>query len=79
MFGMLAVGHCHPAVVKAIQDQAAKYIHPGALVTTAPKIRALLIRTVSVLSRAWATGGPRAGHRGPVPRDCADPEGRIVR
>ena len=26
--------------------------------TTAPKIRALLIRTVSVLSRAWATGEP---------------------
>jgi 4-aminobutyrate aminotransferase/(S)-3-amino-2-methylpropionate transaminase len=32
--GMLAVGHCHPAVVKAVQDQAAKYIHPCALVTT---------------------------------------------
>jgi len=32
--GMLAVGHCHPAVVKAIQDQAAKYIHPCALVAT---------------------------------------------
>src|SRR5262249_28728453 len=32
--GMLAVGHCHPSVVKAIQDQAAKYIHPCALVTT---------------------------------------------
>jgi 4-aminobutyrate aminotransferase / (S)-3-amino-2-methylpropionate transaminase / 5-aminovalerate transaminase len=32
--GMLAVGHCHPAVVKAIQDQAARYIHPCALVTT---------------------------------------------
>ena len=32
--GMLAAGHCPPAVVKAIQDQAAKYIHPCALVTT---------------------------------------------
>jgi 4-aminobutyrate aminotransferase / (S)-3-amino-2-methylpropionate transaminase / 5-aminovalerate transaminase len=32
--GMLAVGHCHPRVVKALQDQAAKYIHPCALVTT---------------------------------------------
>jgi 4-aminobutyrate aminotransferase/(S)-3-amino-2-methylpropionate transaminase len=32
--GMLAVGHCHPAVVEAVQDQAAKYIHPCALVTT---------------------------------------------
>jgi 4-aminobutyrate aminotransferase/(S)-3-amino-2-methylpropionate transaminase len=32
--GMLAVGHCHPSVVKAIQDQTAKYIHPGALVAT---------------------------------------------
>jgi 4-aminobutyrate aminotransferase / (S)-3-amino-2-methylpropionate transaminase / 5-aminovalerate transaminase len=32
--GMLAVGHCHPAVVKAIQDQSAKYIHPCALVAT---------------------------------------------
>ena len=32
--GMLAVGHCHPAVVKAVQDQVAKYIHPCALVTT---------------------------------------------
>lgn len=32
--GMQAVGHCAPSVVKAIQDQAAKYIHPCALVTT---------------------------------------------
>ena len=32
--GMLAVGHCPPSVVKAIQDQAAKYIHTCALVTT---------------------------------------------
>ncbi len=32
--GMLAVGHSPHAVVKAIQDQAAKYIHPCALVTT---------------------------------------------
>ena len=32
--GMLAVGHSHPAVVKAIQDQAAAYVHPCALVTT---------------------------------------------
>ena len=32
--GMLAVGHSHPAVVKAVQDQAAKYIHPCALVAT---------------------------------------------
>jgi 4-aminobutyrate aminotransferase/(S)-3-amino-2-methylpropionate transaminase len=32
--GMLAVGHSPQNVVKAIQDQAAKYIHPCALVTT---------------------------------------------
>jgi 4-aminobutyrate aminotransferase/(S)-3-amino-2-methylpropionate transaminase len=32
--GMLAVGHAPPQVVKAIQDQAAKYIHPCALVAT---------------------------------------------
>ena len=32
--GMLAVGHSPERVVKAIQDQAAKYIHPCALVTT---------------------------------------------
>lgn len=32
--GMLAVGHAQPQVVKAIQDQAAKYIHPCALVAT---------------------------------------------
>jgi 4-aminobutyrate aminotransferase / (S)-3-amino-2-methylpropionate transaminase / 5-aminovalerate transaminase len=32
--GMAAVGHCHPGVVSAIQDQAAKYIHTCALVTT---------------------------------------------
>ncbi len=32
--GMLAVGHSPQRVVKAIQDQAAKYIHPCALVTT---------------------------------------------
>jgi 4-aminobutyrate aminotransferase/(S)-3-amino-2-methylpropionate transaminase len=32
--GMLAVGHSPANVVKAIQDQAAKYIHPCALVTT---------------------------------------------
>ena len=32
--GMLAVGHCHPTVVKAILEQAARYIHPCALVTT---------------------------------------------
>src|SRR5262245_19442826 len=32
--GMLAVGHAPARVVKAIQDQAAKYVHPCALVTT---------------------------------------------
>ena len=32
--GMLAVGHSPAAVVKAIEDQARKYIHPCALVTT---------------------------------------------
>ncbi len=32
--GMLAVGHSPAPVVKAIQDQAAKYIHPCALVAT---------------------------------------------
>ena len=32
--GMLAVGHSPAPVVKAIQEQAAKYIHPCALVTT---------------------------------------------
>jgi 4-aminobutyrate aminotransferase/(S)-3-amino-2-methylpropionate transaminase len=32
--GMLAVGHSPADVVKAIQQQAAKYIHPCALVTT---------------------------------------------
>jgi 4-aminobutyrate aminotransferase / (S)-3-amino-2-methylpropionate transaminase / 5-aminovalerate transaminase len=32
--GMLAVGHAQPRVVKAIQDQAAKYSHPCALVAT---------------------------------------------
>ena len=32
--GMLAVGHSPERVVKAIQEQAAKYIHPCALVTT---------------------------------------------
>jgi 4-aminobutyrate aminotransferase/(S)-3-amino-2-methylpropionate transaminase len=32
--GMVAVGHSPQRVVKAIQDQAAKYIHPCALVTT---------------------------------------------
>jgi 4-aminobutyrate aminotransferase/(S)-3-amino-2-methylpropionate transaminase len=32
--GMLAVGHSPAPVVKAIQDQAAKYVHPCALVAT---------------------------------------------
>jgi len=32
--GMLAVGHAPSRVVKAIQEQAAKYLHPCALVTT---------------------------------------------
>jgi 4-aminobutyrate aminotransferase/(S)-3-amino-2-methylpropionate transaminase len=32
--GMLAVGHRHSSVVDAIQRQAAKYVHPCALVTT---------------------------------------------
>ena len=32
--GMLAVGHSPAPVVRAIQEQAAKYIHPCALVTT---------------------------------------------
>jgi 4-aminobutyrate aminotransferase/(S)-3-amino-2-methylpropionate transaminase len=32
--GMLAVGHSHPAIVKAVQDQTARYIHPCALVAT---------------------------------------------
>jgi 4-aminobutyrate aminotransferase/(S)-3-amino-2-methylpropionate transaminase len=32
--GMLAVGHCPPSVVAAIQDQAAKLIHPCALIAT---------------------------------------------
>ena len=32
--GMLAVGHCPPSVVKAIQDQAARLINPCALIAT---------------------------------------------
>lgn len=32
--GMLAVGHCPPSVVAAIQEQAAKLIHPCALIAT---------------------------------------------
>src|SRR5205814_1502048 len=32
--GMLAVGHSPAVVVRAIEDQARKYIHPCALVTT---------------------------------------------
>ncbi len=32
--GMLAVGHAQPQVVKAIQDQVARYSHPCALVAT---------------------------------------------
>ena len=32
--GMLAVGHCPPAVVAAIQEQAARLIHPCALIAT---------------------------------------------
>lgn len=32
--GVINIGHCAPAVVKAIQEQAAKYIHTCALVTT---------------------------------------------
>ena len=32
--GMLAVGHSPAPVVRAIQTQAAKYVHPGSLVTT---------------------------------------------
>jgi 4-aminobutyrate aminotransferase/(S)-3-amino-2-methylpropionate transaminase len=32
--GMMAVGHSHPAVVKAIQEQAAKCVNPCALLTS---------------------------------------------
>ncbi len=32
--GVMNIGHCAPAVVKAIQEQAEKYIHTCALVTT---------------------------------------------
>jgi 4-aminobutyrate aminotransferase/(S)-3-amino-2-methylpropionate transaminase len=32
--GMLAVGHCPPEMVKAIQEQAAAYIHPCAIVAS---------------------------------------------
>ncbi|HRK73657.1 MAG TPA: aspartate aminotransferase family protein [Rhodothermales bacterium] len=32
--GMQNAGHCPPSVVRAIQEQAEKYIHPGLLVTT---------------------------------------------
>jgi 4-aminobutyrate aminotransferase/(S)-3-amino-2-methylpropionate transaminase len=32
--GMLAVGHCPPSVVEAIQQQAARLIHPCALIAT---------------------------------------------
>src|SRR5262245_49009182 len=32
--GMLAVGHCPPSVVAAIQAQAARLIHPCAIVAT---------------------------------------------
>jgi predicted acetylornithine/succinylornithine family transaminase len=34
-----SVGHCHPAVVKAIQEQAAKLIHVGNLFYTEPMAR----------------------------------------
>src|SRR5882672_3659035 len=32
--GVINIGHCAPGVVKAIQQQAEKYIHTCALVTT---------------------------------------------
>jgi 4-aminobutyrate aminotransferase / (S)-3-amino-2-methylpropionate transaminase / 5-aminovalerate transaminase len=39
--GMLAVGHCPPAVVDAIAEQAAKLVHPCALVATYEPLVAL--------------------------------------
>ena len=32
--GMLAVGHCPPSIVRAVQEQAARLIHPCALIAT---------------------------------------------
>jgi len=37
--GVANVGHCHPAVVAAVQEQAARLIHVGNLFYTAPMVR----------------------------------------
>lgn len=44
--GVTSTGHCHPRVVKAIQDQAAKFIHAQQNVFTAsvPQVRPYLWR-----------------------------------
>ena len=45
-----ALGHCHPAVVEAIQEQAAKLLHVSNLYHTAPQ--ALLARDLVESSTA---------------------------
>src|SRR5262249_20339530 len=70
--GMLAVGHAPARVVKAIQDQAAKYVHPCALVTTyEPYVRlAELLNEITpgsfpkktILANSWTEAVENAVH-----------------
>ena len=49
--GVVSTGHSHPTVVKAIQDQAAKIIHPQQNIFPAhpPMVRPSLVRAAQVL------------------------------
>ena len=55
--GVTSTGHCHPKVVKAIQDQAAKFIHAQQNVFTAsvPQVILQLYSFVRRLGRALLT------------------------
>jgi acetylornithine/N-succinyldiaminopimelate aminotransferase len=45
------IGHCHPALVRAVQDQAARLMHVGNLYYTAPAMR------LAARLSEWSLGG----------------------
>lgn len=53
--GVVNIGHCHPAVVKAIQQQAAKLIHACIHVATYEPYVALCEKLVEILPHGAAT------------------------
>lgn len=74
-----SVGHCHPAVVQAIQNQAAELIHISNFFVSPPQVfLAKLLRDISGMKRVFFTnsGAESVESAFKIARKCAHAKGR---